>query len=839
MIYAKPKSYKPAVKKGYSAGAPVSSTFSGALSNPKTGTGSEIVSATGESIGKVGYASAGVTVIQGKKQGGTVLVSGSGNYKGLPGESGQKDGATVTAQSQSSYENVTREREASLKQAVTQGQKLSISQQAQIKAMQEQQRVNINIDKEAVNQVNKNFAAAGINNAGDFIKRARAGEVKTDNQGNLYVSTTKTENYTLGESENKDFFTAPRSRTGSESLYLNPPNDFPGITTDAKRRTESGTLGGNIDYSGKTELTGYDLKEGGLYQAFGDKIIKGIKQEVKNQQGTPFEIINPIREKIAVTAVNFGVGGAKGAEGLTRAYIIDPIKEGGADVLKTGFLFTSRLFNDLRPDNFIAGLQQTSSKVTSDVITGDTESAAQEIGGFYTSAKAFQAALNPLGSATKSVITNLRLKRELAGPEAPFYTNSFTIEGRQGVLTTDKTGALNIRTDKELQTQLKAKKIYDEQSLFTPEKYQPMKFSDYAKELEAGRINYATFAELTGIQGQKTFIDIEKARTVTPEEVINIFEAERLRGLEEQKKLATKTESGENVNLYSLDPLSASIASFKLIYEERNNIFSRQNNKADTITPVKDLNIGSTETKSRGGLFDNVYLTSTTPTVDIYSTSISRSDILGELKTVTENKINTKIDYKIQNKQAVDQAQDLSYGLKQGQRQAQGSAQAQDIAQAQAITTVTSQTQASVFKSVFRPLEYKTPPRPPETPKPFKSRLPERLTGPSSGFDVYARKRGKLQKVNYSSLTRSQAVAFGSIYVETTPAASFKIQPNKQRPEETNFSARLKNLYSGRGGLFIEKRSARINTFGELQGITYKGIGASKASRKVKNIFGA
>lgn len=103
------------------------------------------------------------------------------------------------------------------------------------------------------------------------------------------------------------------------------------------------------------------------------------------------------------------------------------------------------------------------------------------------------------------------------------------------------------------------------------------------------------------------------------------------------------------------------------------------------------------------------------------------------------------------------------------------------------------------------------------------------------GFDVFVRRSGSFQKINYAALAKEEAVQFGAWKVGHTAAATFQIRPAREKVKQ-RFKGKgmLADFYQkrGKGGnMFIEKRGRRIKSRGELQEITFKGISAQKARK--------
>lgn len=137
---------------------------------------------------------------------------------------------------------------------------------------------------------------------------------------------------------------------------------------------------------------------------------------------------------------------------------------------------------------------------------------------------------------------------------------------------------------------------------------------------------------------------------------------------------------------------------------------------------------------------------------------------------------------------------------------------------------------------VFTPVS-PPPPLPPMllplAGKTVSSRLTKKL---GAGFDVFAKVRGKMQKLNKLSLLKESALGIGASYAEQYPAATFQLVPTaeagfkllgapKFRPERFRMPIK-KGMPQFGTGKFIEKNKYRINMPGEYKGITEKGLAA-------------
>jgi hypothetical protein len=90
-------------------------------------------------------------------------------------------------------------------------------------------------------------------------------------------------------------------------------------------------------------------------------------------------------------------------------------------------------------------------------------------------------------------------------------------------------------------------------------------------------------------------------------------------------------------------------------------------------------------------------------------------------------------------------------------------------------------------------------------------------------FDVLVRRRGKF-KTKKRGLTRTKALKTGRNIVDNTLAATFKIvskgtQKVRKKTSEQPFSVDMKNYYSRKPDVYIERRSKRIGTKGEKSGL--------------------
>jgi hypothetical protein len=128
---------------------------------------------------------------------------------------------------------------------------------------------------------------------------------------------------------------------------------------------------------------------------------------------------------------------------------------------------------------------------------------------------------------------------------------------------------------------------------------------------------------------------------------------------------------------------------------------------------------------------------------------------------------------------------------------------------------------------------------PPPTIIPWFPSLPstKNIKESSEGYNVYIKERhyfkGKKKKpatwfkASQHPLTKEQALALGATAVNETAAASFKIVPTEGKPKKIGFGVDSWTTLSGnfymKGNTFIEKTPYRINTQGEIKGISALG----------------
>jgi hypothetical protein len=116
----------------------------------------------------------------------------------------------------------------------------------------------------------------------------------------------------------------------------------------------------------------------------------------------------------------------------------------------------------------------------------------------------------------------------------------------------------------------------------------------------------------------------------------------------------------------------------------------------------------------------------------------------------------------------------------------------------------------------------------------FKFGFEQKQKPRALGFDVFVKTKGLFEKVNSKALNRKQAINFGSYVVDNTAQATFKIKPSESKTMGKFFgNSSINKFYNKTGGLFIENNKYRIDTKGEKEQITFKGLTALKFKRLV------
>jgi hypothetical protein len=168
---------------------------------------------------------------------------------------------------------------------------------------------------------------------------------------------------------------------------------------------------------------------------------------------------------------------------------------------------------------------------------------------------------------------------------------------------------------------------------------------------------------------------------------------------------------------------------------------------------------------------------------------------------------------------------------KVGEMQAQkvGSAQATKLAEVQATRVATAQALKVATISVSTPTVPTV--RVPTFNIPFGFLQPplsnkSREKEDSQAYNAFAKDKGAWVKVTDKPVNRTAALNTGAYYADNSTAASYKITATKGEPTRSDAmqTYSTSKFSQNKKGIFVEKNRHRIDTAGELKGITAKGL---------------
>jgi len=212
----------------------------------------------------------------------------------------------------------------------------------------------------------------------------------------------------------------------------------------------------------------------------------------------------------------------------------------------------------------------------------------------------------------------------------------------------------------------------------------------------------------------------------------------------------------------------------------------------------------------------------------IVSKSYIKTNVKSNVKTnlKNENKINLKSNLKSELKSELKSQtktnlfQEQNVNLKQELRQEQKSE----------LLTKTIPSPTDITSRTFIP---ETPP--PEIPKILPPFLGDK-EGKKS-YSILVRRRGVFKEIGKAPSLK-QAFLRGRYAVETTAAASFKVESDDEEVKDLRFLPKNKfRMSKVNPNVYVQKRQFRIGTFGEKREITYKGIAATRQRRARRNTF--
>ena len=107
--------------------------------------------------------------------------------------------------------------------------------------------------------------------------------------------------------------------------------------------------------------------------------------------------------------------------------------------------------------------------------------------------------------------------------------------------------------------------------------------------------------------------------------------------------------------------------------------------------------------------------------------------------------------------------------------------------------------------------------------------------------DVSNGRKTRYIKINNAPLNYTNALSYGKYVIDKSPLASFKIvmtnKPIKQRFNLYTVPYKFRATKTLPKGIIIEKRRYRIDSKGEKQGITLKGLTKLRKQNMIKRFF--
>lgn len=107
-------------------------------------------------------------------------------------------------------------------------------------------------------------------------------------------------------------------------------------------------------------------------------------------------------------------------------------------------------------------------------------------------------------------------------------------------------------------------------------------------------------------------------------------------------------------------------------------------------------------------------------------------------------------------------------------------------------------------------------------------------------YDVFVKEKGRVRKLNEMPLPRFMALSRGATYVDDTPSASFEIRGSTKKLTHKIDSTPPSIMYkftpakTKKALRFVEKPKYRIDSVGEMAGITKKGLSALEEFRRFR-----
>lgn len=645
------------------------------------------------------------------------------------------------------------------------------TEQANRIAQQQGNRRYIAVSSEDVNKINQDFKAEGYN-AKKLIEGMNSGTVtfNKDQEGNINLTTKET--ITTETSTGTGSVPAPKEAVE----YLN--KNYFGVTDYFK------------------DLTAQGIKETGT----------GAYNIYKQQGNNKNNIF-----LLASGKVKTGLG----FSGTVASSVIEPIVYAVSQ---------KRRYDKGIPE---AELQSGIYKPIIAKETEQTKAGVLQISLLTQGIKINPSEATPIKTFTKLETSPYELPRSLTIEEAT--GEKFIIKkGLQPEAPGMNKLASGLIETSERQTQIYPKALVEKESIFAPQDLPS------ARELE----------NVFGKKYQSSFgIATEKAVTVSPEEVFKVFRSEnppiKQTGIKEYITATSKKapapfpeeiviiEEGTKKGIIFNKKAQSTINPFGELEIDKGGVYEVYKGGENNKFIFEPGNLGIEATGSKSFMFIPV------ATRSVYNFKTGDKSITGTINSARiEFKTINDISPAIRTETETDQGQ--GSGIRTRTRTNTQSAQRQ----------ITEQTQEQQQDQIiFNPIKVTTNPYKPKSPEPKEPATPPDIykrfkqdnknkTPTINGFNVLVKSKGIFNKINNKPLDLKSALKKGSETVERTPSATFKIT-NPENPGGIFTSSTPKGFYK-KGNLFIEETRRRINTPGELFGITSKG----RTSKRIKKLYG-
>jgi len=759
---------------------------------------------------------------------------------------------TTTPQEESSYAEITRAREEEIRKAAAEGRKLTTQQEKELAQNQEQKKEEAHIitNKEQLEEINKNINARDLSTAlveGRVIRTPEGIQVI-----NKKTPSTPPEIQPPTQKE-REQFTTPRTISPQETQPATKEINFKSPFPEKKPYPNTISAAKPEPKIGKPELP------------WAVKVNKAIEEAQRKFMETAE---TPGNEPLILLTIpaKYAYGAITEARNIgSSAYEI------GKEATKRDLLGLAQL-----PTDILAGtteaLAEQAGRTISAITSGNVPALSEEAGritAIYGTSKAIgkvggkitKGVIGKIEKATPDKIT--KITEGSINKEYEFSTTSYDIEGRKGRITPEEYRGASLKNEPatiqdeysktlptgekiytgktegrgaEIQTQITPKPRVEttKESIFAPEEYKPMEYFEYIKSLEKeGKT--ALIREQVQAQGQTTFNELQtKFTTITPEEVINEFR--KGQGIKEaQKKLASTTESGESVMLYTIEPMTAA---YLQLYE----YFSKNPIGGKLRTELEITKAGTLPEQNIAA--QAKYMRVTIPILPprmkitakpkIKSATIQEPSIIPATKPTTSMITEPQIKISSSQTQAQEQTPTSTIMMRSGQRQrikpAQAQAQSQEQEQKQEQIILEQQQEQITKPKPFIRTPAQKEPTIKETPTPFPRMRTREEQREGTPITIKIRRRGIFQQAGQEE-TIIEAKRKAENIVETTAAASYKLE----RRGRTILDLTPKKEFGKskrEPGVMIQKREFRISTPGEKTEITQKGIFASRQKSK-------